>query len=302
MPTVLVVDDTAVDRRLAGGLLEAAPNLQVCYAQNGQEALLQIGNELPDLVVTDLQMPDLDGLQLVNAISQRYPDVPVVLMTAHGSEVIAAQALAGGASCYVPKTELADSLLETVMHILAMSDAEARNKKLMSCARRVDFEFELENDLKIIDPLVEMIQQVVASQDLFDSTHRVRMCVAVEHALKNAMLRGNLEISRGEYPVVPPELVLVRSQEPQFQDRRVYCRITVTPDKIDFVCRDQGKGFDLANVPQAESPDSFKDGIGRGLVLMQAFMDRVTFDQGGREVRMTKNRTQASCGAPIATR
>ena len=47
MPTVLVVDDTAVDRRLAGGLLENAPDINVCYAQNGNEALLQIGNELP---------------------------------------------------------------------------------------------------------------------------------------------------------------------------------------------------------------------------------------------------------------
>ena len=124
----------------------------------------------PDLVLTDLQMPDLDGLQLVNSINERYPDVPVVLMTAHGSEVIAAQALASGAASYVPKSDLADSLVETVMHILAMSDSDARYKKLMRSAKKVHFEFELDNDLRVIDPLVDLIQQVVASQDLFDST------------------------------------------------------------------------------------------------------------------------------------
>ena len=290
MPTVLVVDDTAVDRRLAGGLLENAPDLNVCYAQDGNEALLQIGNELPDLVLTDLQMPDVDGLQLVNSINEKYPDVPVVLMTAHGSEVIAAQALASGAASYVPKSDLAENLVETVMHILAMSDSDARYKKLMRCARKVDFEFDLENDLKILDPLIDLVQQVVSSQDILDSTNRVRMCVAVEHAIQNAMVRGNLEISRDEYPVLNPNIVDEKSQLPEFADRRVYFRVSVTHDQVDFVIKDQGPGFDTTAIPAAENPDSFKDGMGRGLVLMQAFMDEVIFDNGGREVRMMKRR------------
>jgi len=53
MATILVVDDTAVDRKLAGGLLESTENLDVCYAENGKEALQQIGINVPDLVVTD---------------------------------------------------------------------------------------------------------------------------------------------------------------------------------------------------------------------------------------------------------
>ncbi len=288
MPTVLVVDDTAVDRRLAGGLLENAPDLSVCYAQNGNEALLQIGNELPDLVLTDLQMPDLDGLELVNSINERYPDVPVVLMTAHGSEVIAAQALASGAASYVPKSDLADNLVETVMHILAMSDSDARYKKLMRCARKVDFEFDLENDLRIIEPLIDLVQQVISSQELLDATDRVRTCVAVEHALQNAMLRGNLEISREDVPVVNPDFVLGRSQEPKYQNRRVYFRFTVSQEQAEFIVRDEGSGFDLSTLPQAGDPDSFRDGIGRGLILMQTFMDNIEFQQNGAEVAMKK--------------
>ena len=48
MATILVVDDTAVDRRLAGGLLESSANLDICYAENGKEALQQINMRLPD--------------------------------------------------------------------------------------------------------------------------------------------------------------------------------------------------------------------------------------------------------------
>ncbi len=293
MPTVLVVDDTAVDRRLAGGLLENAPDLNVCYAQNGKDALLQIGNELPDLVLTDLQMPDLDGLQLVISITERYPDVPVVLMTAHGSEVIAAQALASGAASYVPKSELAENLVETVMHILAMSDSDSRNRKLMRSARRVEFEFDLENDLSVIDPLIDLVQQVVASQELLDSTNRVRMCVAVEHALQNAIVRGNLEMSRQQYPVVTPANVAEIASQSPYKDRKVYFRFVVNGEQAEFTVRDFGAGFDVSTLPQAEDPDSFRDGIGRGLVLIQAFMSSVEFLDNGREIRMIKSKSQS---------
>ena len=291
MPTVLIVDDTAVDRRLAGGILEKASELDVCYAENGNEALLKIGNELPDLVVTDLQMPELDGLQLVNQINERYPSLPVVLMTAHGSEVIAAQALASGAACYVPKNDLAENLAETVSHILAISDSDARYNKLISCAKKTEFEFELVNDPELIEPIVDLVQQLVCSQELMDSTSRVRLGVAMEHALLNAMIRGNLEMTREEFPVITPENASERNADPAYADRKVYVHILVTRDKCELLIRDEGPGFDVSMVPKAGDPESFKDGIGRGLVLMTTFMDQVEFSKNGREVSMVKGRT-----------
>ena len=293
MPTVLIVDDTAVDRRLAGGLLENTPNIEVCYAQNGNDALLQLGVALPDLVVTDLQMPDLDGLELVTTIGAKYPEIPVVLMTAHGSENIAAQALASGAASFVPKAELAENLVETVMHILMMAETDARYKKLVSCATKTDFEFALQNDPDIIDPLIDMLQQVAVSQGLLSSNSRVQMAVALEHALHNAMVRGNLEIGREDYPVVNAAIIKKRSAEKPFCDRTVYFRALITPDAAKFTIRDMGSGFDTTTVPEASDPESFRDGRGRGLVLIQTFMDDVEFDSSGREVRLTKYRTDA---------
>jgi CheY-like chemotaxis protein len=288
MATVLIVDDTAVDRRLAGGLLETAPNLEVCYAQNGNEALVQIGTSLPDLVVTDLQMPDLDGLELVTAIGEKYPDVPVVLMTAHGSENIAAQALASGAASFVPKTELAENLVETVMHVLMMSESDARYKKLVSCATKTEFEFSLENDPSIVDPLIDMIQQVALSQGLLSSNSRVQLGVALEHALINAIVRGNLEIGRDDVPVVNKAVVEERARQEPYASRRVFFRALVTPEAVEFTIRDEGKGFDTSTIPPAGDPESFRDGRGRGLVLIQTFMDEVEFNENGTELRMKK--------------
>ena len=291
MPTVLVVDDTAVDRKLAGGLLESAPNLDVCYAQNGNEALLQIGTSLPDLVVTDLQMPDLDGLELVTVIGDKYPEVPVVLMTAHGSENIAAQALASGAASFVPKSELAENLVETVMHVLMMAESDARYKKLISCATKTEFEFKLENDPGIVDPLIDMIQQIALSQGLLSSNSRVQMGVALEQALHNAIVRGNLELSRQAVPVISQEMIEQRCSEKPYCDRHVYFRALITPEAAQFTVRDMGPGFDTSQIPEEGDPDSFRDGRGRGLVLIKTFMDKVTFDQNGNQVTMTKMKT-----------
>ncbi len=293
MATVLIVDDTAVDRRLAGGLLENAPDINVCYAQSGAEALLKISDELPDLVVTDLQMPDLDGLELVNQIGEKYPGVPVVLMTAHGSENIAAQALASGAASFVPKTELSENLVETVMYVLMMSESDARYKKLVQCTTKTDFEFALENDPAIIDPLIEMIGQVTLSQGLLSNSSRVQMGVALESALNNAMIRGNLEISRQEFPVAGAALIKERCNQKPFSDRTVYFRALVTPEKSEFTIRDMGAGFDKSQIPPVGDPDAFRDGRGRGLVLIQAFMDEVNFNESGNELVMTKFASQA---------
>ena len=294
MPTILVVDDTAVDRRLAGGLLENAPNVEVRYAENGKDALMQIGAEIPDLVVTDLQMPEIDGLELVTTLAEKYPEIPVVLMTAHGSEVVAAQALANGASSFVPKTELAENLLETVMHILVLAESESRYKKLISCAKKTDFEFELENDPAIIDPLIDMVQQVAVGQGLLTQGNRIQMGVALESALLNAMVRGNLELSRQEMPVNNRIRIAERSAAEPYKDRRVYFRSLVTPESAEFTIRDEGPGFDTSSIPDASDPESFKEGSGRGLILIQTFMDKVDYDAKGSELKLTKYRSEES--------
>src|ERR1700722_9974854 len=109
MAKILVVDDSLVDQRLAGRLLQEHSDnvyldkpmaVQVVYANNGKEALDVIPRDRPDLVLTDLQMPELNGLELVDALRDKFPALPVILMTAHGSEDIALQALRRGAASY----------------------------------------------------------------------------------------------------------------------------------------------------------------------------------------------------------
>ena len=87
--TVLVVDDAPVDRLVTGAIIEQMPGWRALYAESGEEALAAMARERPRIVLTDLNMPKMDGLALVEEVHRLYPAVPVVLLTAYGNEEIA---------------------------------------------------------------------------------------------------------------------------------------------------------------------------------------------------------------------
>ena len=130
MALILVVDDSPLQRKLAGRLIDREEGLEATYAASGSEALDAMAERLPDLVLTDLLMPDLDGLELVAEVHERYPLVPVVLMTASGNEEMAGQALSAGAASYIPKTVLGQELIKTLNSVLEVSH-EGRGRALL---------------------------------------------------------------------------------------------------------------------------------------------------------------------------
>ncbi len=290
MPTVLIVDDSEMDRRVAGQLLEEDADLTISFAANGREALEQVDKAEPDVVVTDLQMPEMDGLELVTHLRMQHPRVAVILMTAHGSETIAAQALTQGAASYVPKSQLADKLLETVGDILALVRANRTYERLIDCSTRTQFEFRLENDPELIGPLVGLVQQMVAGMRLCDATGQLQIGVALEQALLNAMLHGNLELSALDLkqpPVARAALINRQRTRAPYAERRVVVDVRLTRDEVRIQIRDEGHGFDVAKwFPQ----EGTAHGSRRGLVLMRAFMDEVQFLERGNEVVMIKRR------------
>src|SRR5262245_51205454 len=141
MPNVLVVDDSPIDRVLVEGVLRKDQRMRVRNATSGADALAVLGEMQPDIVITDLQMPELDGLALVTAIRIHYPNVPVVLITAHGSEELAVQALEQGASSYVPKSQLANNLLTAVDQVLDLARHNRGYEALGQAMEYAEFRF-----------------------------------------------------------------------------------------------------------------------------------------------------------------
>jgi CheY-like chemotaxis protein/anti-sigma regulatory factor (Ser/Thr protein kinase) len=293
MPTVLVVDDSAVDRRLVAEYLKEDPQLELRYAVHGLEALAKMEQEVPDLVVTDLVMPELDGLQLVAAVRKRYPLVPVILITSKGSEETVVRALRQGAASYVPKHAFPRKLLSTVRNVLAVSRRRRSHSRLMERMTRVECAFVLDNNATLIHPLVTYLQDRISHLEVCDESDRTRIGVALEEAVANALYHGNLQVGselRGEDDEAYHALIVERRGQPPYRDRRIHVEAKISRDDAVFVIRDEGPGFNPASLPDPTDPENLEKASGRGLLLIRTFMDDVHHNDTGNVVTLVKRR------------
>jgi CheY-like chemotaxis protein/anti-sigma regulatory factor (Ser/Thr protein kinase) len=289
--TVLVVDDSAVDRHLAGAIVGQLEGWRAAFAANGREALDALAARPPDLVLTDLLMPEMDGLELVRTVRERHPLVPVILMTGFGSEDVAIQALRAGAASYVPKKSLAKDLGETLNQVLTAARTGRDQRRVLGCVRRQVAEFVLDNDVTLIPPLIGYLDEALTRMELAEPGGMVLLGVALHEALTNAILHGNLDLSSDLRETDEPtyhRLSRERRAEGPYRDRRVYVRAVLTREEATFVVRDEGNGFDPGELPDPTDPANLGRVHGRGLLLIQTFMDHVEHNERGNEITMVK--------------
>jgi two-component system, NtrC family, response regulator GlrR len=126
MSRVLIVDDDAALLRLLELRLRAEGH-DVVEAASGEAALGLLDHELPELLITDLRMGGMDGLQLFEAVHRRHPLLPVLMLTAHGTIADAVKALQRGVFGYIAKPFEARDLMAEVERALAASQALGAN-------------------------------------------------------------------------------------------------------------------------------------------------------------------------------
>ncbi len=279
LPTALVVDDSATDRHLVGGLLAKDSRWNVVYANDGIQALIQLDLQDVDVVVADLLMPKMNGRELVEAVKNRSPLVPVVLITDKGSEQIAGKALQFGAASYLPKKNISQELLTTLNRVLATLSADRSEAQLMRRMVNNEFGFVLKNDWSLSSYVLAYLQQV--SSMLFDENDRVRVAIAVEEALLNAYYHGSLEVSSELHESAYQALVKQRREEPPYCNRKVFVDAKYSPTQAVIVVRDEGPGFNSSQIPNPADSANVTKVYGRGCFLMQMYMDEVTYMQNG---------------------
>ncbi len=295
--TVLVVDDSSFDRLVVGKLLESMAELRVAYASNGQDGLDAIEREAPAVILTDLIMPDMEGLELVRRVRAEHPHISVILVTAYGSEEVAMQALRAGAANYIPKKQLARDLVPTVRQVLTISAGTLERRRILRCMVRRESAFVLKNDPDLIMPLLRLIQEEIDGMGIWDQTGELQVVVALQEALVNALFHGNLEVSsdlRQEDDSQFEELARQRQDIEPYRSRRIRVQVQLDRDAARFVVGDDGPGYDISIFTRPVDPDELNCIHGRGLLLIRTFMDEVTFNRNGNQITMLKYRSQSS--------
>ena len=120
MPTVLVVDDSKTTQMLVKTTLNRIPKLSTIEASNGREALDLLREQPVDLLVTDVQMPEMDGIELVREVrgQKGLRGLPILIITAKGEEAARGEGMRLGANAYILKPISGRELIDTATRLL----------------------------------------------------------------------------------------------------------------------------------------------------------------------------------------
>jgi CheY-like chemotaxis protein/anti-sigma regulatory factor (Ser/Thr protein kinase) len=293
MRNVLLVDDSPIDRRLAARLLENTGDWNILVAEDGRQALNTLAADHVDVIITDLCMPNMDGLALLSAVKLAQLDTPVVLMTSRGSEEIAIEALAGGAASYVPKRRLNETLAETAARVADAAVIEqSRVAALFSGIQRNAVDYCLKNDATSFRAPLRYLRHAAQFVAGLGGRHAQQICMAVEEALVNAQIHGNLEIDRrliASNDIAARTMLNARLHESPYAERRIFLNLEIAPDRLQCTVRDEGAGFDVRTLPRPGDMEPFDEARGRGMMLLRTFFDTIRWNVAGNEVTVVKH-------------
>ena len=158
--TILVVDDEESIRGSLQGILEDE-GYRVSLAVDGEDALSVLQKEIPDLVLLDIWMPRLDGLETLERIKELYPEIAVVMISGHGTIETAVKSTKLGAFDFIEKPLSLEKVLVTVHNAIGMSRLKIENKSLRGL---IEERYELVGDSKAVRLLREQIRIVAPTE------------------------------------------------------------------------------------------------------------------------------------------
>lgn len=291
MLEILVVDDSEFDCAIVKKVFRALGNWHAEYVSSGKEALARMKEQEFDLLLTDLNMPKMNGLELLRNAKELNPTIPIVVMSAKGSEEAAVQALRLGATNYVIKKNMIHDLPGIVESVMRSSRSTRIETAILENLQQTTFQFVIPCDRELVQGAVSYLQMIAEKFGKLPDAERIRLGICLEESLLNALIHGNLEVSsdlrEGDADAYE-KLIELRLRQRPYRERTIEIQATFSPEQIAFAIRDEGPGFNVAAVPDPTTPENLCKPSGRGLMLMRIFMDSVQHNATGNQITLVK--------------
>jgi len=290
--TILLVEDEANVLKMLERFL--APTYRCLSASNGKDALELLKTERDiDVVVTDVRMPGMDGLQLIRAIRRFRPHLPAIAMTAYGSEETAVEALRAGASNYLRKPFKTQEFLSVVRKCIELAQARRGKATALAHLKESTKVFELPARLEVVRTVIPHLTDGLSDLGIVEAQDLMNLEVALEEALSNAVIHGSLLLSEENAKWKQDresfeKAYAARRSDPRFSSKTITVSVRLTSQEVVFNVEDRGPGFDPNALPPPEGMTSIQGVQGRGLMLVRLFMDDVAHENGGRRIKMVK--------------
>ena len=158
MPKILIIEDEVSIRRVLKKIIsEESKTYEVEEAEDGLEGIEMIQNNEYDLILCDIKMPKVDGIEVLEKVRKIKPEIPVVMISGHGDLDIAVQTMKLGAFDYISKPPDLNRLLNTVRNALDRKELIVENKILK---KKISQKYEMIGNSKAIDHIKNIIDKV----------------------------------------------------------------------------------------------------------------------------------------------
>ena len=154
---LLIEDEDPIRRVLSKILTEENENYILTEAEDGKSGLDKISKTNFDLVLCDIKMPKMDGIEVLKKVKQKYGSVPFIMLTGHGNIETAVKAMKYGAYDFIPKPPDLNRLLTSVRNALERKELVVENKKLK---RKIADKYKIIGDSKEINKIHDIIEKV----------------------------------------------------------------------------------------------------------------------------------------------
>ena len=285
------MDDQEALRSLLARLLERE-GFDAVQAEDGAQAVEMYRSESPLVVVSDIMMPRMDGLTLLNEIRRIDRNATVILMTGQGNEDVLLKALRGGATNFFKKPfnvrELIDEIRKVVEFRLEAARSSLFSPLLVEETKRFVMPRADSPFFPIINQITLQLPCLLPQEDILN------LKIGIEEVITNAIEHGNLGISFEEKSKAIQEgrlaeLIADKGRESDAAGRAVGITSRLSPRLFEITIRDDGKGFDWRTLPAVE-PENLLAFNGRGIFLTKIYFDEVTYNNAGNEVTLRKHK------------
>jgi CheY-like chemotaxis protein/anti-sigma regulatory factor (Ser/Thr protein kinase) len=291
MLILVAEDDEAVLQYVTRFVTIEGHRVIECF--DGQQAWEKFVSFHPDLVLTDLNMPGKNGLDLLAQIRHSGSLCPVVIMTGHGTEEAAVQAIRLGANDYLNKPVRANEIRHVLRKCLGQVSSLRSERELILSLVHHSIRLSLPNILQLVPSASNYL--VTQCTGLIHADDMPGLRLGLHELLINAIEHGNLGISYEEKSLALQDgvdslraLYEQRLQDPRIRARRVTVDFLFNGAVLQWIISDEGNGFDFQKTRDPFDEVNIEAQHGRGIYLSRLQFDDFRYEGNGNTVKVSK--------------
>lgn len=295
---LLIAEDDPIIRRMVAEWVKFNTPHRVTLAADGDQAVRLFEADPADVVLTDLRMPGLSGVELMERLHPIRPATLFILMSGYEDLADTVRGLRHGAIDFFHKPFKMGNLLNCLERAFQQIWAQERRCTVSSYLIEERRSFRVPNDIEQVPHVASELIRTIENEPGLGGGAVEGIRAALHEMILNAIEHGNLEISYDEKSKLMESPdgwcreIETRAKDPAYRDRRVTIEAMQTAEAVIYKISDEGVGFDHSGIPDPSELTCVPHG--RGILITRVHMDELTYNEAGNEVTMVKYKKPAS--------